>query len=88
MIRSAERDTMIHALSDVHQTSGAAMTTNVAVTALEGSPSNSPAPVVAVEVFVEQDAVAPVRILLKLLGAAVHGPVIAPIAQEDPRPVS
>src|SRR5262249_1230443 len=30
--------------------------------------------VVAVEVLVEQQAVAPVRVLLKLLAAAVHGP--------------
>ena len=42
-------------------------------------------PIVAVEVFVEEDVVPPVRILLKLLGAAVHRPASAAVAQEDPR---
>ena len=41
--------------------------------------------VVAVEVFVEQDVVAPVRIVLELLGAAVHRPPAVLVAQEDAR---
>jgi hypothetical protein len=41
-------------------------------------------PVVAVEVLVEQDQVAPVRILLELRGAAVHRAAAFRVAQEDP----
>ena len=44
-----------------------------------------PRAVVAVEVFVEQDVVAPVGIGLELLRAAVHRPPAVLVAQEDPR---
>src|SRR5215510_11543143 len=43
-----------------------------------------PRAVVTVEVLVEQDEVAPVRIALELRGAAVHGPPAIGAAQEDP----
>src|SRR4051794_14071296 len=42
-------------------------------------------PVVAVEVFVKQDQTPPVRIRLKLLRPAKHGPPAVVIAQEDSR---
>src|SRR6267142_1545009 len=42
-----------------------------------------PRAVVAVEVFIEQDEVAPVRVLLELAGAAVHRPPAIRVAQED-----
>src|SRR3954464_11824429 len=41
--------------------------------------------VVAMDVFVEQDEIAPVRILLKLCGAAVYRPAAILAPQEDPR---
>src|SRR5262245_61574816 len=40
-------------------------------------------PVVAVEVLVEQDEVAPVRVFLELAGAAVDRAAALPVAQED-----
>ena len=43
-----------------------------------------PCAVVAVEVFVEEDVVAPVGIGLELLRAAVHGTPAVLVAQEDP----
>ena len=43
-----------------------------------------PGAIVAVEVFVEEDVVAPVGIGLELLGAAIDGPPAMFIAQEDP----
>ena len=43
-----------------------------------------PRAVVAVEVFVEQDQVAPVRIVLELFRAAVDRPPAVRIPQEDP----
>ena len=42
-------------------------------------------PVVAVEVFVEEQMVSPVWVLLKLFGAAVHGPPPVAVSEEDPR---
>src|SRR5262249_46690539 len=42
-------------------------------------------PVVPVEVFVEQDVVAPVGIGLELLGSAVHGSPALLVAKEDAR---
>src|SRR5947209_15001560 len=41
--------------------------------------------VVAVEVLVEQNHVAPVRVALELLRVAVDRPAAVPAAQEDPR---
>src|SRR5262245_31808352 len=41
--------------------------------------------VVAVEVLVEEDVVAPVRVVLELLGAAVDRPTAAGVAPEDRR---
>src|SRR5512135_963866 len=43
-----------------------------------------PGSVVAVEVFVEEDVIAPVRIALKFLRAAVDGSPALLVAQEDP----
>jgi hypothetical protein len=40
--------------------------------------------VVAVEVLVEEEEVAPVRILLELADPAVHRPAAVLVAQEDP----
>src|SRR5512145_675564 len=40
-------------------------------------------PVVTVEVLVEQEVVAPVRVLLKLLRPAVDGPPTMAVSQED-----
>ena len=40
--------------------------------------------IVAVEILIEQQAVAPVSIALELLGAAEHRPPAGLIAQEDP----
>src|SRR5512135_2683705 len=42
-----------------------------------------PGAVVAVEVFMEKDIVAPLRIVLELLHAAVHRPPARRIAQKD-----
>src|SRR5215468_4042132 len=42
-------------------------------------------PVVAMEVLVEEDEVAPVRIVLELGGAAVHRPPAIRVAQENAR---
>src|SRR5947208_15878670 len=42
-----------------------------------------PRAVVAVEVFVEQDEIAPVRVLLEPAGAAVHRPAPIHVTQED-----
>ena len=39
-------------------------------------------PIVAVEIFVEQDQVAPVRIFLELLRASVHRPPAVRVAKE------
>ena len=46
---------------------------------------SKPGPVVAVEILVEQEAVAPLRILLELLGPSVYrtSSIVAP--QEDVR---
>src|SRR5204862_6411158 len=44
-----------------------------------------PCAVIAMEVLIEQDMVAPVRILLKLLRAAVHWPAPSAVEKEDPR---
>src|SRR5262245_1513098 len=40
-------------------------------------------PVVAVEVFVELQVIAPVRVLLELAGPAEHRPPPLPVAQKD-----
>src|SRR5215469_7759158 len=40
--------------------------------------------IVAVEIFVEEDVVAPVRILLELLRCSVHRPLAVRIAREEP----
>src|SRR5712692_5696691 len=45
--------------------------------------SADPGAIVAVEVFVEKDQIAPVRIALKELGAARHGPAAIRIAEKN-----
>jgi hypothetical protein len=42
-------------------------------------------PVVTVEIFVEQDQIAPVRVLLELPGSAIHRTPAILVSQEDAR---